>query len=89
MGLILLWLLHAAVSTLQPQIKNTPKKLHAYPGRLLELLNKPAPFYYIIFYTENNQWKIQEVVHGYISMPRTIYTVCDSLSKQVGRRGPN
>ena len=29
MGLILLWLLHAAVSTLQPQMKNTPKKLHA------------------------------------------------------------
>ena len=30
---------------------------------------------YYFFYTENNRWKIQEVVHGYISMPRTIYTV--------------
>ena len=37
------------------------------------------------FYTENNRWKIQEVVHGYISMPRTIYTVWDSLSKTSGK----
>lgn len=30
--MILLWLLHAAVSTLQPQIKNTPKKMHTQAG---------------------------------------------------------
>lgn len=50
MGLILLWLLHAAVSVLQPQMKNTPKKLHATQATgYYELLNKQAPFYYIIF----------------------------------------
>lgn len=41
-------------------------------------------FITLFFYTENNRWKMQEVVHGYISMPRTIYTVWDSLSKTSG-----
>lgn len=54
--------------------KTHQKKLHATHAGMLTTRTTQQPSTFLLhyfFYTESNRWKIQEVVHGCISMPRT------------------